>query len=197
MIDFTHPKLLYRLQHGGGKTQMIAKACGLPTLKSPTIIDACAGFATDSLVLASLGANVIMMERHPTIVRHLEQAFENAKDHSILAPILARITFISGDAKAEIPRHKADVIYLDPMFPESSKTALHQKNLQILKQTVGTDPDAGELLTIALKYAVYRVVVKRPRKAEQLIKTHSPHFSLEGKANRFDIYVNQGISQLI
>jgi 16S rRNA (guanine1516-N2)-methyltransferase len=193
MIDFTHPKLLYRLKEGGGKSQMIAKACGLAQLKSSTIIDACAGFGTDGIILAALGAHVIMIERNPTIAEDLRHAFEHAKDHPDLSDILTRITFIAGDAKDEIPKHPADVIYLDPMFPSSSKTALHQKNLQRLKQTVGTDADAGELLTLALRHATYRTVVKRPRKSETLIADPRPHFSLNGKANRFDIYVNKGL----
>jgi 16S rRNA (guanine1516-N2)-methyltransferase len=193
MIDFTHPKLLYRLTHGGGKKQMIAKACGIGQLKSPTILDACAGFGTDSLVLASLGANVIMVERHRVIATLLQEALTKAKDHPELTSILSRITFIHGDAKDIIPQYKADIIYLDPMFPETGNTALQQKNLQFLKHTVGDDSDADQLLPIACRHAIYRTVVKRPRKAPLIAPHIEPHFSLNGKANRFDIYVNKGI----
>lgn len=192
-IDFTHPKLLYRLTKGGGKRQMIAKACGLQSLSSPTIIDACGGFGTDALVLASLGAKVIVIERHPLIFQALLSAYNQTVSHPVLAPILMRLTLLEGDAKIHIPNHKADIIYLDPMFPESRKTALHQKNLSTLHQTVGYDNDAHLLLPIALKYASYRVVVKRPRLATPICEEPAPHFSMSGKANRFDIYVNRSI----
>lgn len=172
---------------------MIARACGLHVIHSPTIIDACGGFGTDALVLASLGAKVILIERHPLIFQALLSAYTDSASHPVLEPILARITLIHGDATLHIPAHPADIIYLDPMFPASNKTALHQKNLQILHETVGHDEDAALLLPVALHHAKYRVVVKRPRLAPALAEKPVPHFSLTGKANRFDIYVNQGI----
>jgi len=57
---------------------------------------------------------------------------------------------------------------------------------------VGKDEDADLLLAPALNAAKYRVVVKRPRKSPYL-NQQKPSLSQEGKANRFDIYVNKGM----
>ena len=192
-IDFTHPKLCYRLTHGGGKSQMIAKACGLQQLKSPRIIDACAGFGTDGLVLASLGAEVIMMERNPLVFEALSSAYTQALSHPLVGPILTRVTLLSGDAQTLIPHYPADIIYLDPMFPPSAKSALHQKNLQILHDIVGFDDDGSNVLSVAIPHATYRTVVKRPRLAPALLATTQPDCIFSGKANRFDVYVNRSI----
>ncbi|NVK38448.1 MAG: class I SAM-dependent methyltransferase, partial [Gammaproteobacteria bacterium] len=60
------------------------------------------------------------------------------------------------------------------------------------RDMVGNDEDADALLAPALKAAKYRVVVKRPRKSPYL-NNQTPTLSQEGKANRFDIYVNKGM----
>jgi 16S rRNA (guanine1516-N2)-methyltransferase len=54
-VDWANKSLLWRLQHGGGRSELIAKACGIKKDFLPTIIDATAGFGKDSLLLASLG----------------------------------------------------------------------------------------------------------------------------------------------
>ena len=54
-VDWANKSLLWRLQHGGGRSELIAKACGIKKDFLPTIVDATAGFGKDSLLLASLG----------------------------------------------------------------------------------------------------------------------------------------------
>ena len=58
------------------------------------------------------------------------------------------------------------MIYLDPMFPHRDKSALVKKEMQVFRTVVGDDDDSPALLKAALAVATYRVVVKRPRKAE-------------------------------
>ena len=85
------------------------------------------------------------------------------------------------------------VVYLDPMFPASSKSALAKKEMQFFQDLVGQDTDADQLLNQALELASHRVVVKRPKLAPYLAE-QKPTFSLTGKANRFDIYTRRGFS---
>ena len=82
----------------------------------------------------------------------------------------------------------AEVIYLDPMFPHPEKRALVKKDMQMLQFLVGEDEDAESLLNGALSTKVDRVVVKRPR-TDEAIAFQQVSYSLEGKRNRFDIYL--------
>ena len=81
-----------------------------------------------------------------------------------------------------------DVIYIDPMYPHSNKSALVKKEMRILRQVVGDDHNNAELLTIALQHASYRIVVKRPIHAPTLTEL-TPDFDYKGKKSRFDIYL--------
>jgi len=86
------------------------------------------------------------------------------------------------------------VVYLDPMFPHAGKSAQVKKEMALFRQLVGSDTDADNLLGPALALASHRVVVKRPRIAPDLAE-QKPTYRLEGKANRFDIYVNKSFSK--
>ena len=93
------------------------------------------------------------------------------------------IDYLTGLPAPQYP----DVIYIDPMFPESKKTALVKKDMRAFQQIIGADQDSEQLFAIALNTAKNRVVVKRPVKA-QYLADKKPSFSLTGKAVRFDVY---------
>ena len=59
----------------------------------------------------------------------------------------------------------ADVVYLDPMYPQS-KNLPKLKEMRVFQHLVWCRFDADELLTPALQLARKRVVVKRPDYAE-------------------------------
>ena len=72
-----------------------------------------------------------------------------------------------------------DIVYLDPMFPPRTKSAAVKKNMQILHGRFFSDDGAergasrsieeeATLLQAAWEAAKYRVVVKRPIKADPL-----------------------------
>jgi 16S rRNA (guanine1516-N2)-methyltransferase len=84
-----------------------------------------------------------------------------------------------------------DVIYLDPMYPERSKSVLAKKEMQMLQKLIGHEEDAEHLLTAALAAAGKRVVVKRPKTAPPLADS-SPTHSLSGKTTRYDVYMIPG-----
>jgi len=199
-IDFTGGRIAHRRKFGGGKGQLIAKAVGLQSKRRHIdVFDCTAGQGGDAFVLASLGCNVLMMERsfiaHALLESGLERAgtIANNGDEE-LSNVIGRLSLILGDAKEFLvsSQRQFDVIYLDPMFPARKKSALVKKEMQFFHKLIGNDDDSNSLLEIARSHAIYRVVVKRPKGAPHL-NNETPTFELSGKSTRFDIYVNQSI----
>jgi len=81
-----------------------------------------------------------------------------------------------------------DVIYLDPMFPERSKTALVKQELRIVRALVGGDQDIEELFNLARAKAQQRVVVKRHRLSD-FLAAGKPDHQIIGKTTRYDVYL--------
>jgi 16S rRNA (guanine1516-N2)-methyltransferase len=191
-VDWANKSLLWRLQHGGGRGELIAKACGIKKDFLPTIIDATAGFGKDSLLLASLGCTVTLLERSPLVAAMLADGWQRAQAEPYLCSILARMTIYQGDAKAHLlaltVEQCPDVVYLDPMFPDRGSSAKVKKDMQAFHIAVGADDDSDALLAPALSVAKKRVVVKRPRHAEHLAG-QKPNLMYEGESSRFDVYL--------
>ncbi|MEB8433989.1 class I SAM-dependent methyltransferase [Cocleimonas sp. KMM 6892] len=194
-IDFAAGKTQHRRLHGGGKGQDIAKAVGLQKIQNPTVLDLTAGMGGDAFVLASLGADVTMLERNPVVHALLKDALDRAAlvMDSELEEILARLALVNQGAmdyleslnESELP----DVIYFDPMFPSRNKTAQVKKEMQFFHDIVGDDQDSESVLMLALSKAEKRIVVKRPRLAEKLTESLEPAFQITGKSTRYDIYL--------
>lgn len=197
-VDFADGALTWRRNHGGGTGQAVAKAIGLKNKKRLNVLDATAGTGTDAFVLAALGCNVQLIERHPVVAALLADALHRASLENDVHEITANMKLHHGssiDYMKLQPENCFDVVYLDPMFPKSEKGgkgAQVKKSMQYFRDMVGKDEDADDLLAPALKLAKYRVVVKRPRKSP-FLNDQKPTLSQEGKANRFDIYVKQGM----
>ena len=130
-IDFLNPELTYKRRHGGGFGLSIAKACGLKKLlknspeKIPKIIDATAGRGEDGFLLASLGAEVFMIERNRAVFEALVQGLdlglkqaEQAKDLALIK-IFSRIFLYFGEAKDLIPKISSEQGFIDlpPLIP--------------------------------------------------------------------------------
>ncbi len=188
-VDFLSGAVAHRRVFGGGAGQQIAKAIGIKSGLRPQVADLTAGLGRDSFVLASLGCRVQMVERTPVVGLLLEDGLARAAGDPEIGAIIDSMSLYRGDAQEWLAAtdSQPDVIYLDPMFPHSNKSAQVKKEMLLFRQLVGDDADAAELLDAALHKAQYRVVVKRPRKAPTL-DTRKPSYSLEGKSGRFDIY---------
>ncbi len=161
---------------------LIAKAVGVKGVYRPTVIDATAGLGQDAFVLASYGCEVVMLERSPVIAELLRDGLGRA--HNL--ETLSNLQLHHGDAKSLLPTLQAEVVYLDPMYPDLGKSAAKRKEMRLFRELVGDDTDVTELFEVALEIASKRVVVKRPLKAPELMK---PSFSLSGKTIRFDVYL--------
>lgn len=85
-------------------------------------------------------------------------------------------------------KNRPDVVYLDPMFPERSKSAAVKKKFQLLHHLEKPCQDAEALLEAALKMHPHKIIIKRPAKGPYLANTN-PSYSLKGKTIRYDCIV--------
>ncbi|GHU30075.1 ribosomal RNA small subunit methyltransferase J [Betaproteobacteria bacterium] len=196
-VDFVRGAAAHRRQFGGGNSQIIARAAGLLPGVRPTVLDASAGLGRDAFVLAGLGCEVTLIERHPLIAALLEDGLRRAREDYATASIVSRMRLREGDAIALMRDWSGEapqIVYLDPMFPHRDKSALVKKEMRIFRPLVGDDDDAPALLAAALSLASHRVVVKRPRRAAALGGI-APGYALEGKSSRFDIYPKRSLKK--
>lgn len=192
-VDFVSGSVAHRRKFGGGSGQLIAKAVGIKSGVRPRILDVTAGLGKDAFVLATLGCNIQMLERSPIVHALLDDGLKRASINFEVMDIIERMHLIHADSIQFMQScvEKPQVIYVDPMFPHSKKSASVKKEMLIFRDVVGADVDAGQLLSVALDTAEARVVVKRPRKAPIIEIQGSqiaPSFALEGKSSRYDIY---------
>lgn len=191
-LDFAGGVAEYRRLQAEGQGQALAKAIGVRKLDKPTVIDATAGLGRDAFVLATLGCLVTLLERSRTLYFLLWDAAHRAAGHAVLAEWFElRFNLVYADALQYLDNLKAqqypDVIYLDPMYPSRSKSALVKKELRFIRALVGDDMDSAALLSLALQRSKKRVVVKRPKSAE-LLPGPKPSHEITSKNTRYDIY---------
>lgn len=185
---------LHRLKRATHKSELIARACH--TTQKPRILDATAGLGHDGLLLAWLGAQVVMVERHPVLYALLTSSYAEASRHADFQDVLSRITIIHAESADYLQQQQAksvDVIYLDPMFPKPEQPDKKQpqvkKEMQILHLLLPQHGvmDLGENLLPLAQQIAPRVIVKRPKLAPTL--THeTPQHQWVGDACRFDGY---------
>ncbi|HSW69717.1 MAG TPA: class I SAM-dependent methyltransferase [Gammaproteobacteria bacterium] len=189
-INFLSKRFQYRRENMSLRKEALVRALGLKSHSEARIVDATAGLARDSFILAAFGFHVQMIERSPIIHALVKDGLERASKNPDLLPIIKRMELIQSDAAIWLKesKEKPDIIYLDPMFPERKKSALSKLDMQIFHDIVGDDLDQDELFKTALACARKRVVVKRPRLARELSGI-KPHHSLSGSSSRFDIYI--------
>ena len=170
--------------------ELLAKAVGRS--KQPTVWDATGGLGRDSFVLAGLGLNVHIFERHPAVYCLLADGLARALLHPDTAETASHLTLHHADAAEYMPRLAAEigrpqVVYLDPMYPERRKSAAVKKEMAFFHELVGTAQNDTALLDAALATATARVVVKRPRLGDFLCG-RKPDYQYTGKSTRFDVY---------
>jgi 16S rRNA (guanine1516-N2)-methyltransferase len=213
-IDFFSSRFLHRIKTTHHKSD-IAKACslkswstvdGLPSLK---ILDLTAGLGTDAVMLAYLGADMTLLERHADVHSALADALMIARDRPDILPsksamhssvteriqtaICERVTLLarqdSYDFLSGSDDEAFDCIYFDPMFPARKKSAKVKLAMQIFHQIVGFDFEQEErLLNLAIEKTKARVVVKRSKQSGYIAGI-KPSYSIKLKALRYDIYL--------
>jgi 16S rRNA (guanine1516-N2)-methyltransferase len=189
-IDFTTGAVAHRRKYGGGRGQALPRAIGMKPGHTPDVVDATAGLGRDAFLLASLGAHVTLIERSPDIHALLENAITHARDAGgVTGDIAARMTLLFGDSRALLPGLAPDVVLIDPMHPERKKSALVKKEMRLVRDIVGVDADASDLLTVALATAQKRVVLKWPQKADPVAGIRAPSHQITGKSTRYDVFM--------
>ncbi len=189
-IDFQQGTLRYRYEHMQGKSELIARAIGWKKGDTLHVVDSTAGLGREAFLLAALGCQVTLFERHPTIAILLKDALDRATKDPDIAPVIKRMTFIESCAIQYLqqnPEVRPDVIYCDPMFPSRHKSALVKKDMQLLQTVVGCDDDGSELVAKSLATARKRVVVKRAISAAPLHE--NPSITFTARSHRFDVYL--------
>lgn len=196
-VDFVSGTTNHRRLHGGGVGQAVAKSVGLNKRRDLKVIDGTAGLGRDAFVLATLGASVSLFERNQAVQLILQDGLRRLAERPDpeLQEILQRLSFFAQPLQSnweKVLSLEPDVIYLDPMFPERTKSAKVKKEMALFHDAVGADNDADELLEKALSIATYRVVVKRPKHAPHLADSKPTAMQI-GKSSRFDIYSKKAI----
>ena len=165
--SFIEGPILHRLKYGKGRGQNLAKAVGMKSNKNRNIIDATAGLGYDSFILASLGANVTLIERSEKIYKLLQDGIsEGILYGGEISKIIGRMNLIYGDSKNILPQLSPEVILIDTMYKDRKKSALVKNDMRLVREIVGPDSDYTELIKVALKFAKNRVVINQPRYAE-------------------------------
>jgi len=192
-VDFISGPIAHRGKVESIRRQPLAKAIGLHVGMPLTIIDATAGLARDAFQMASWGCKVIAIERSEILFELVQDGLQRGSRHRPLAKVASRITLIHGDSIGKLSSlcsiHHPDVIYLDPMYPESRKSAAVKKEMRICRALVGDDDDSVELCSAARATGVRRVVVKRHRLAPPLCG--APSMCIRGTRIRFDVYLKE------
>ena len=207
-------KLQRRVVSAGRKSELLLQAAKITS--DSMVIDATAGFGHDSLILASTGAQVTMLEQQPLMALLLLAEQQRMSVLPNWQKLMSRLQIINIDALSHFEKLQTDaidnskendakvvdVIYLDPMFPEDSyqdsktgKGAKVGKHMQALHQLARppTSEEESQLLQSAQAVVSQhaqrqgRVVVKRPQLAP-LLANQQPSESWHNEAVRFDGY---------
>ena len=198
-------KLQRRVVSAGRKSELLLQAAKITS--DSTVIDATAGFGHDSLILASTGAQVTMLEQQPLMALLLlaeQQRMRALPNWQKLMSLLQIINIdaLSYFAKLQTDAKAVDVVYLDPMFPKNSyqdsktgKGAKVGKHMQALHQLANPPTLEQEKQLLQNAQAIVsqqgqkqgRVVVKRPQLAP-LLDNQQPSESWHNEAVRFDGY---------
>lgn len=202
-------KLQRRIVSAGRKSELILQAAKLTA--DSQVLDATAGFGHDSLILASTGAQVTMLEQQPLMALLLLSEQQRMSVQPNWQKLMSRLHIVNTDAlsyfaslqgSATQPETVINVVYLDPMFPEDShqdsktgKGAKVGKQMQALHY-LARPPTLGQeiaLLNSAREVVAHnqqshaRVIVKRPQQAPVLAQ-QTPDESWHNAAVRFDGY---------
>ena len=129
-----------------------------------------------------------MIEYNPVICELLKDSMKRASVS--MSGIISRMSLSEGDSIELLPTYtdRADVVYLDPMFPERNKSALIKKKFQLLHNLESPCASEHDLLEAALAVRPKKIVIKRPLKGAYL-DGRRPDYSYTGKAIRFDCII--------
>tara|TARA_B110000438_G_C15651202_1_gene579627 strand:- start:270 stop:743 length:474 start_codon:yes stop_codon:yes gene_type:complete len=154
------------------------------------VVDATAGLGRDAFLLASLGAEVTLIERSPDMHRLLAEGLARArKAGGGVAEVVSRMTLLYGESKDLLSTLLPEVVLVDPMHPPRKKSALVKNEMRLIRKMIGTDEDSVELMMEALTTASKRVVLKWPLRAVPMEGIRCASHQIVGKTIRYDVFM--------
>ncbi len=191
VVDFASGTIGFRGRQNVRQELLVKAVFGRDKKSPPSVLDMTGGLGRDSFILACAGCNVTTLERNPLVFLLLSDGLYRAETNFELQTIVQRIELHFCDAVVApaiaLDKVNFDVVYMDPMFPERTKSALVKKEMRVFRDVVGEDVDVYQLFEQAKNVARKKVIVKRPRKSA-FIKDKKPTYSVEGRSSRFDVY---------
>lgn len=168
-IDFLESNFLRRIL-SRNQSEDLLKALG--KTEELSVLDATAGFGQDLFLMASRGHHVVALESHPLVFALLKDAVVRAAQDDRVREFATRIQLSHQDFFDSEVAGTFDLVYLDPMFPEKSKTSLPQKKMQILQDLTGASTHSPEQwVERAQCFQPDRIVFKRPSHAQEMMKS--------------------------
>jgi 16S rRNA (guanine1516-N2)-methyltransferase len=190
ICDFTSGAVAHRFRFGGGRGQALPKAVGMKGGETPSVVDATAGLGRDAFLLASLGADVTLIERSPDMHELLAEGLTRAREYGgDVAEVINRMTLLFGDAKELLPSLSPEVVLVDPMHPPRRKSALVKKEMRLIREIVGADQDSNELMDVALATASKRVVLKWPQGADPMKEIGHASHQIGGSSTVYYVFM--------
>ena len=186
-LDFQTGSSGWRLKRADHE-KLIKKALGKSD-KPLKILDCTAGLIQDSLLFLSLGHHVTAIEQSKILFLLLQDAVKRSKEtHNEL---FKNFSLIHGDACSFGQNaDEFDVIYYDPMYPPSKKSALGSGKLEYLAKILEFEQISNEPqmdFEVLQLMPVKKMIVKRPIKAEPF--DAGINYQVTGKTTRFDVYI--------
>jgi len=178
-VDFDSKQLQFRSQ-SHLNAELIIKAVLGKKKQATSILDCTAGFGKDSYIMSLTGSQISAYESNPLMFALLKDGLNRCN--------IENITLYKKDALNFIKTSPCEVIYIDPMYPATKKSAKNNKQMALLQSFVGHQTQMTEdLFTQARGSNAKKIVIKRPVKAPYVNNT-KPTSQIIGKAARFDVY---------
>ena len=157
--------------------------------KSLKILDCTAGLLQDTLLFLSLGHQVTAIEQSKLLFYLLQDGIKRSL--VLQDSLFLNLTMFQGNA-CSFAREAQDfdVIYFDPMYPESKKSALGSGQLEYLSKILETElisNNPQEDFEVLQLMPVKKMIVKRPIKAKSFAS--GMNYQVSGKTTRFDVYI--------
>ena len=184
-IDFNSGSTGWRIKRADHE-KLIKKALGKSDVPL-NILDCTAGMLQDTLLFLSLGHQVTALEQSKILFHLLQDGISRSKDQHIFK----KLNLINTKASSYAAQAKNfDVIYFDPMYPATKKTALSSGQLEYISKILEIeflkDNSINDFEVLQLIPA-RKMVVKRPIKAKPF--SLQTNYQVFGKTTRFDVYI--------
>jgi len=185
-VDFLSGPMGWRLKRTDHETS-IKKAIG-KNKEDITIFDGTAGLLSDTIIFLALGHKVVACEQSKIIFLLVNDAIERAKSE---LPFLENLLFLNDKSETQYKKtYNIDIVYLDPMYPESSKNVLRSGDISTINHILDIEniDDDGDTVFFNIKNSNFKkIILKRPIKADIIDK--NINYQVRGKSTRFDIYI--------